>query len=97
MKKCLLIKAQLLNTFKDHLIVETLSPTAKNDDEWLWWSTISVLNCNEITKKEFENIFKNFNMKIKIFHYTKETGKILNETLSQSLLMPYFHRKIVRK
>ena len=75
----------------------TISSKNKNDDEWLWWSTISVLNCNEITKKEFENIFKNFNMKIKIFHYTKETGKILNETLSQSLLMPYFHRKIVRK
>ena len=39
MKKCLLIKAQLLNTFKDHLIVETLSPTAKNDDEWLLSNT----------------------------------------------------------
>ena len=30
----------------------------KNDDECLWWSTISALNYNEITKREFENIFQ---------------------------------------
>ena len=30
----------------------------KNDDECLWWSTISALNYNKIIKKEFENIFK---------------------------------------
>ena len=35
----------------------TKNPKNKNDDECLRWSTISVLNYNEITKKEFENIF----------------------------------------
>ena len=35
-------------------------------------------------------------MKIKIFHYRKGTGKILNKTMSQSLLMSYFHQKIVK-
>ena len=32
----------------------------------LWWSTISALNYNKITKKEFENIFK------KIKHQDKD-------------------------
>ena len=36
----------------------TVNPKNKNDDECLRWSTISALNYNEITKKEFENIFK---------------------------------------
>ena len=71
----------------------TISPKNKNDDECLPWSTISALNYNEITKKEFENIFK----KIKIFHCIKETGKILNKTMSQLLLTLYLHHKIVKK
>ena len=37
----------------------TKNPKNENDDECLRWSTISTLNYNEITKKEFENIFKN--------------------------------------
>ena len=36
----------------------TINPKNKNDDECLRWSTISALNYNEITKKEFENIKK---------------------------------------
>ena len=36
-------------------------------------------------------------MKIKIFHYRKGTGKILNKTMSQSLLMSYFYHKAVMK
>ena len=36
----------------------TINPKNKNDDECLWWSTISALNYNKIIKKEFENIFK---------------------------------------
>ena len=40
------------------------------------------LNYNKIKKKEFENIFEKINMKIPIFHHTKETGKILNKTMS---------------
>ena len=69
----------------------TINPENKNDDECLRWSTISALNYNEIMKNEFENT------KIKIFHHSKGTGKILNKTMSQSLLMSYFHHKIVRK
>ena len=36
-------------------------------------------------------------MKIKIFHLTKETGKILNKIMNQLLLMSYLHRKILKK
>ena len=36
----------------------TINPKNENDDECLRWSTISALNYNEITKKEFESIFK---------------------------------------
>ena len=36
----------------------TINPKNKNDDECLRWSIISALNYKEITKKEFENIFK---------------------------------------
>ena len=35
----------------------TINLKNKNDDECLRWSTVSALNYNEITKKEFENIF----------------------------------------
>ena len=35
----------------------TINPEDKNNDECLRWSTNSVLNYNEIIKKEFENIF----------------------------------------
>ena len=36
----------------------TISPKNENDNECLRWSTTFALNYNEITKKEFENIFK---------------------------------------
>ena len=72
----------------------TINPKNENDDECLRWSTISALNYNEIMKKEYENIF---NMKIKIFHHRKGTGKILNKIMNQLLLMSYFHQKIVKK
>ena len=36
----------------------TINPKNKNDDECLRWSAISALNYNEITNKEFENIFR---------------------------------------
>ena len=35
----------------------TINPEKQNDDEFLRWSIIPALNHNEITKKEFENIF----------------------------------------
>ena len=75
----------------------TINPKNENDDEWLQWSTISALNYSEITKKEFESIFKKIEHENKDFYHSKETGKILNKAMSQSLLMSYFHHKIVRK
>ena len=76
----------------------TINPKNENDDECLRWPIISALNYNETTKKEFENIFlKKLNMKIKIFRRIKGTGKVLNKTMNQSLLMSYFHQKIVKK
>ena len=36
----------------------TINPKNKDDLECFRWSTISALNYNEITKREFENIFK---------------------------------------
>ena len=53
----------------------TINLINENDDEYLRWSIISPLNYSEITKKEFENIFKK-SMKIKIFHRIKEIGEI---------------------
>ena len=73
----------------------TINPRNENDNECLRWSILSVLNYNEITKKEFENIFKN--MKINIFHHVKETGKYLNKIINQLLLISYFHQKIIKK
>ena len=35
-----------------------INPKNENDDECLRWSIICALNYNEITKKEFENIFE---------------------------------------
>ena len=45
----------------------TINPKKKNDDKCLWWSIISALNYNEITKKEFENIFKKIKSEDKDF------------------------------
>ena len=75
----------------------TINPKNKNHDECLRWSIISALNYSEISKKEFENILKKLNMKIKIFRPIKGTGKILHKTMNQSLFMSYFHQKIVKK
>ena len=51
----------------------------------------------KLRKKCLKTYLKKLNMKIKIFHHSKETGKILNKIMSQSLLMFYFDLKIVRK
>ena len=75
----------------------TINPKNENDDECLRWSTISALNYNEIMKKSLKTYFKKLNMKIKIFHCIKETGKILNKIMNQLLLMSYFYQKIVKK
>ena len=48
-------------------------------------------------KKEFENIFKKNKHEDEGFSSQQRTGKILNKTMSQSLLMSYFYHKIMRK
>ena len=76
----------------------TINPKNEKDDECLRWSIIYALNYSEITKKNsLKTYFKKLNMKIKIFYHTKETGKILNKTTSQLLLIPYLHHQILRK
>ena len=61
----------------------TINLKNKNDDECLRWSTIPALKYSEITKKRLKTYLKRLNRKIKIFHHRKETGKILNKTMSQ--------------
>ena len=61
------------------------------------YALTSALNYNEIKKKEFEKIFKKIKRKDIVFYHTKETGKMLNKTMSQLLLMSYLHHKIVKK
>ena len=63
----------------------TINPKNKNDDECLRRSTISALNYNQITKKNLKAYLKKLNMKINIFHHTKETGKILKKNESVAL------------
>ena len=46
----------------------------------------------------FESVkLKKIKHKTKILHHSKKTGKILNKTMSQLLLMFYLHHKIVQK
>ena len=49
----------------------TINPKNKNDDECLRWSTICALNCYEIMKEKFENIFKNIKHEYKDFSSQK--------------------------
>ena len=63
----------------------TINPENKNDDECLRWSTISALNYNEITKKEFENIFKKIKHEYKDFslhHRDWENFEQNNESIA---------------
>ena len=70
----------------------TINPKNKNDDKCFQYALTLALNYSEIRKKELENILK----KIKR-EDTKETGKMLNKTMSQLLLISYFHGKIMKK
>ena len=67
----------------------TINPKNKNDDECLRWSTICALNCNEIMKKEFENIFKNIKHEYKDFSSQKrdwENFEQNNESIALNVL-----------
>ena len=53
-----------------------INPKNENDDECLRWSIICALNYNEITKKEFGNIFeRKLNMKIKNWKNFEQDNK----------------------
>ena len=67
----------------------TVNPKNENDDECLWWSIISALNHNEITKKEFENIFKKMKHEDKDFSSHKrdwENFEQNNESIALNVL-----------
>ena len=67
----------------------TINPKNKNDDECLWWSTASALNYNEITKKEFVNIFKKNKYEDKDFSSHQrdwENFEQINESVALSVL-----------
>ena len=49
----------------------TINPKNKNGDECARWSTTCPLNCNEIIKEEFENIFKKIKHEYKDFSSQK--------------------------
>ena len=55
----------------------------------LWWSTISALNYNEITKKEFQNIFKKIKHRDKDFSSHQrdwENSEQNNESVALNVL-----------
>ena len=67
----------------------TINPKNENDDECLWWSIIFALNYNEITKKEFENIFKKIKHEDKDFSSHKrdwENFEQKNESITINVL-----------
>ena len=67
----------------------TINPKNKNDDECLWWSTISALNYNEIMKKEFENMFEKINHEDKDFSSQQrdwENFEQSNESIALNVL-----------
>ena len=76
----------------------TINPKNENDDECLRWSTISALNYNEITKKEFENIFKKIKHEDKDFSSHQRDWKNFEQNNeSVALNESYLHHKIVKK
>ena len=67
----------------------TINPKNENDDECLRWSIISLLNYSEITKKEFENIFKKIKHEDKDFSLHKrdwENFEQNNESMAIDIL-----------
>ena len=67
----------------------TINSKNENDDGCLRWSIISALNYNEITKKEFENIFKKIKHEDKDFSSHKrdwENFEQNNESIAINVL-----------
>ena len=67
----------------------TINPKNKSDNECLLWSTIWALNYNEITKKEFEKIFKKIKHEDKNFSSHQKDWKNFeqnNESIAVNVL-----------
>ena len=47
----------------------------------------------KLRKMNLKTYLKKLNIKIRLFHRTKEIGEILNKTMSHLLLMSYLHHK----
>ena len=66
----------------------TINPK-NDDDECLRWSIISVLNYNDIMKKEFENMFKKIKHENKDFSLHKRDWRNFeqnNESIARNIL-----------
>ena len=72
----------------------TVNPKNEKDNKCFQWSVTAGLNYNKIKRKYFQHIKK---WLMQIFHHTKETGKNLNKTILQLLLMSYLYHTIVKK
>ena len=67
-----------------------INPKNENDDECLWWSTISALNYHELMKKQFENIFKKIkhdNKDFSLHQRDLENFERNNESITLNVLL----------
>ena len=76
--------------------IATINPKNEKDNKCLRWAIIRGLNYNKIKEKELKKIlkFKRFDTD---FHHTKETGKNLNKTILQLVLLSHLYHTIVKK
>ena len=70
-----------------------ISPKNENDEECLRWSIICALNYNEITKREFENIFEKIKHEDKNFSSHKWDWKKFEQTNKSTSLNILFSSK----
>ena len=75
----------------------TINPRSKNDDDCLRFSIISALNYNEITKKEFENLFKKIKHEDKDFLSHKSNWENFKQDYESIAINVLSSSKIVKK
>ena len=75
--------------------IATINPKNEKDNECFRWAIIRGLNYNKIKEKELKKIlkFKRFDTD---FHHTKETGKNLNKTILQLVLISHLYHTTVK-
>ena len=74
----------------------TINPKNERGNKCFQWSMISGLSYNKIKEKELKKILK-FKRVDTDFHHTRWTGKNLNKTILQLLLISYLYNTIVEK